>query len=950
MAPAEEADKRAALGNALLEAGRLEEALTSFQRAEELAKKLRDPLREADDDAYIGLVRVLRKEAGPAVGAFKDAYDLYARVKRTDLQARTRFFIGLAQETGGEPIDAADSYLKALPEIRTRCDTESLYLTVEHICRLDPPPTEKDPKQLLHIDERMSSESKAARDELLKLSLEDQLKNGDRFLVRARDARDLIGEGRIYLCLGLAATRLNQKGKALALQGRSLELERRAGFWRAEAATRVALADLFWDIARREEALEQYSRALLISYRLGLQAPKASVLTSIGNGFLDLHRTDAAERCFTRSLALSEQLRDLTSEERNLIDLGVVADNRGRQKESFEYFERALAMAEQADDNWGKMISLGDLADVASKSGDNAQALDLLRRAVPLARLQHTTEHEARFIGEMAEILAGSDPNAAIWLAKRSVNLFQSMRAGIANLDAATRQGFRDKVSFEYHSLVDLLARRGRIAEAEQVLRLLKDDELYQYVRGAEQTDGSGPSFRPKEAGWDADYEAQTRDLAEIERQAEALRSDPKHDESQLRALRAKLNEGQRRFDELFQRIVVEAKATEVPEKLERITDQSIAGTLATLPKGTVAIYAVPTTQALRLFYFTPGISLLRKADIKSEDLNSLIIRFRSDLTDPLRDPRPLGRKLYDLLVGPISKDLAGSHAHTLMWSLDGQLRYIPLAALYDGQSYLVEKYDLSVFNPAGREKLEREPPPSDRWRALAAGVSEAHDVKESDGTVRHFPALSGVPLELDGVKKAMPGSYLLLNDRFTIDSLMDGLDQGPNVVHIATHFHFRPGDDSQSYLLTGSGAPLRVSDTQSLTSLSFQRVSLLTLSACETGLGGADSSHADGSEVEGIAAILQRKGAEAVLATLWEVPDVGTARLMAEFYRLKRSHPDWSKAHALQTAQIEMLRGQLMGAGAITRGESNGEWHKILPKYSHPYYWAPFVLMGNWK
>ena len=126
-----------------------------------------------------------------------------------------------------------------------------------------------------------------------------------------------------------------------------------------------------------------------------------------------------------------------------------------------------------------------------------------------------------------------------------------------------------------------------------------------------------------------------------------------------------------------------------------------------------------------------------------------------------------------------------------------------------------------------------------------------------------------------------------------------------------------------------------------------------MTLSACETALGGSD-----GSEVEGISAILQKKGAEAVIATLWSVADSSTSALMAEFYRLREAHKDWTKLHALQAAQTELIRGQLAvsqgpirGSSAVnSNGAARAKWPPNFPKYSHPYYWAPFVLMGNWK
>jgi CHAT domain-containing protein len=373
---------------------------------------------------------------------------------------------------------------------------------------------------------------------------------------------------------------------------------------------------------------------------------------------------------------------------------------------------------------------------------------------------------------------------------------------------------------------------------------------------------------------------------------------------------------------------------------------------LAVLPEGTVAVYVLAAPDALRLLYFAPGTSVGRVSVIKAADLNRKVLAFREALTDPQADPRPMGKEFYDLLVKPIESLLAGSKAKRIMWSLDGELRYIPIAALYDGSAFLIEKYDLSLFTPAGGSApLEREV--KWPWRALAVGVSKAHDVTQDDGTVLHFGALSGVPAELDSVLRVLPNSSKLLDEGFTVASFKSALENHPTLVHLATHFSFVPGDESHSFLVTGDGKPFRVADAKSLSTLSLRGVSLLTLSACETALGGSD-----GSEVEGISAILQKKGAEAVIATLWSVADSSTAALMAEFYRLRESNRDWTKLHALQVAQIELLRGQLAvskgpirGSGAVnSHGAAKTSWPANLPKYAHPYYWAPFVLMGNWK
>ena len=175
--------------------------------------------------------------------------------------------------------------------------------------------------------------------------------------------------------------------------------------------------------------------------------------------------------------------------------------------------------------------------------------------------------------------------------------------------------------------------------------------------------------------------------------------------------------------------------------------------------------------------------------------------------------------------------------------------------------------------------------------------------------------------------------------------------DKNP-VVHIASHFSYQVADFNESFLLLGKGK-LSVKDLSAKSTL-FSNVDLLTLSACETAVGGAN-----GKDVEGFAYLAQSLGAKAVMATLWQVDDIGTQVLMPEFYRLHET--GLNKSESLRQAQISLLQGKIKDAPTdLKRAELFGtETAKVeLPKYvidknkpfAHPYYWSPFVLIGNWK
>ncbi|HEX8736646.1 MAG TPA: CHAT domain-containing protein, partial [Pyrinomonadaceae bacterium] len=210
-------------------------------------------------------------------------------------------------------------------------------------------------------------------------------------------------------------------------------------------------------------------------------------------------------------------------------------------------------------------------------------------------------------------------------------------------------------------------------------------------------------------------------------------------------------------------------------------------------------------------------------------------------------------------------------------------------------------------------------------------------------------------PQEKDGV---IPGIRLLDTD-FTDASFAEKLKPEKtgkvfNLIHLATHF--RIGNTSaDSGLLLGNGELLSLSSISKKSDFNFKNIDLLTLSACETGVSIGESR---GGEIESLGLLVQRKGAKAVLATLWKVADASTAMLMSEFYRLRRENPTWTKSKAMQAAQLAMISGKLNPPteGCANRAEiAGGNKQQAFAEdkcrqFAHPFYWSPFVLIGNWR
>jgi len=330
-------------------------------------------------------------------------------------------------------------------------------------------------------------------------------------------------------------------------------------------------------------------------------------------------------------------------------------------------------------------------------------------------------------------------------------------------------------------------------------------------------------------------------------------------------------------------------------------------------------------------------------------------------------DPRPRLQELYAMVAAPLEDELkametrAGAQGRvaTLLWSLDDALRYLPMAALYDGQHYLVERFNNVLFTPASYGHMADSPLLGGaRPSVLAMGLSKSYG---------GLPALPGVMPELDAVvhDPAVPESHgpmegkLLPDEQFTLAALKTELGAGKSfpVVHIASHFVVETGSGEEPYLMLGGedageakGYAWNLSDMEN-SPVAFHGTRLLTLSACST---AKDYTSRNGLEMDSLGMVAQQKDAVAVLATLWDVNDASTSRLMSDFYDRWMKHAADGKAEALRQAQLAFLSGPAAQAAVESdRGVKNAREAATARQdagYSHPFYWAPFVLIGNFQ
>ncbi|MBF2018680.1 MAG: CHAT domain-containing protein, partial [Hydrococcus sp. C42_A2020_068] len=337
--------------------------------------------------------------------------------------------------------------------------------------------------------------------------------------------------------------------------------------------------------------------------------------------------------------------------------------------------------------------------------------------------------------------------------------------------------------------------------------------------------------------------------------------------------------------------------------------------------------------------------TMLHKTSIPRAKLLETVKKFQENISDEFKvgeqEYLPYSQQLYQWIIAPIEDQLKANGIDILVFALDDGLRGLPIAALSDGQQYLVEKYALAIVPSFGLTDIGyvdvRKSP------ILAMGASEFTD---------KVP-LPAVPVELQTVIENPRRGEKFLNQDFTIANFKnENLKERFSIIHLGTHAEFQPGDRDRSYIQffdsrLSMGQLVQLSDELGWSSSKNYPVELLVLSACQTALG-------DRQAELGFAGLAVAAGVKSVLASLWNVSDLGTLGLMGQFYQEYGEFAN--KAEALRQAQLAMLKGQVRvdnGKMMLANGESiqlPPEFPKGTLELSHPYYWASFTIIGNWN
>jgi CHAT domain-containing protein/tetratricopeptide (TPR) repeat protein len=956
------------MGDAYSAVGDRERALDSYRQALPLLDAAGNRAAEATTLADIGLIYVALGDARNAMESLEKAAPLLHAAGNTAVEAVVLSNLGYIYGTLGREQKALECDRHALGLLQASGDRSGAARVLNNIGMVYDALGER--TKALDSYRQALPISRAARDRAGEAATlnnlgkaygelgqsQTALDNSRQALAIFHELADRAGEARALANIGLVYSLMGQAADALAYDRRALSLAHVAGDRVGEATTLMNIGSVYQELDDLAEAVRYFGQALPLFQALRSPPEEAVALNNLGGVYSRLGKKQKALEYYRQALQIAESGGHRSVEAGTLNNIGSVYADLGDKQKALEFYERALPLCAAAGDRSTEARVLNNIAGLCEESGDNTKALDDWQQALTAARASGDRGGEAVTLANLSSLFHDLHlPDGSILLGKQAVNVLQSIRRDNQRLPEYLRHSYAKSVGNVYRFLAGLLIEHGRLGEAEEVLDLLKDKEAAEYIRRDAVSDQLRPmNLLPFEKKALERYDQIAARVVSLGQERAALLA--KRESAPLSAaeiVRAgALDRDLAAANTVLLRYLSEEEKTTAPDshradRIEQFREaEGIQDALAKLGPGVVAIYTLVMPDKYIAMLVTSGARKVYVTPIAEADLNRNIADFRQALRNPASDPLPIAQALYRIVFPDgLRQDLDSMHAQTIMWSVDNALRYVPIAALHDGREYLVERFRNSLITPASLARLTESPAPL--WQGEGFGVSRAE---------AGFAALPSVPVELRGIfRQTAAGTapiegVIRLNRDFTRQTFENDLRGRRNrVVHIATHFDSRSGVAADSHLLLGDGTELSLADIEAQTRL-FDGVDLLTLSACNTAFKNMNQ---DGREVDTLGTIAQRLGALGVVASLWSVDDESTARLMQAMYTFWEKHPELGKSEALRRAQAEMASGALRpagGTGTDGRGARALHTDTVERDWRHPYYWAPFILIGNWK
>jgi CHAT domain-containing protein len=743
---------------------------------------------------------------------------------------------------------------------------------------------------------------------------------------------------------GEAYRGLGQYQKASTYFNKALQDAREANDFSIVTQLLDKLGAMAFELGDRERALEILREGLRLARESGDSSSLAGLLNSMGNVLTSMDRNNEALGAYTEAAALAGKSQNEELELVALINSAKAASQERLVENSEERLDLALEKIDSLSDGYGKMnglLTVGILysglelqkGTLGKGKGVNDNGSLSSRKGQRGVRVESGSGPQV-----LDEIIVVPESDFAMQAFPRTektegkslkLRAFETLQKA---KDTARELGDRRGESYALGHLGHLYEKNGQFEEALDLTRqavavsqkAMATESLYQWhwqtariLRNQGEWDSARQAYQraisvlqPIRSEVSIAYQVRTETFREGVGKIYFELAD-------LLLTRAKIVSEK----ELGPQYLIEARNTIEDFKAAELQDyfqedcvepsQTLTQTLNTASPNTAILYPILLKDRIELIANFPSGLKQYTSGVSDNDVTQVARRFRLELQE-LTNQRfqASSKQLYDWLIKPLEEDLAKENIQTLVFVPDGALRAIPIAALHDGERFLIEKYALATT--PGVTLTDPKPLNRASMNILSLGITES---------VQGFPALPYVGKEMKSLQGMYKGKQLL-NEDFVVKSMRQQLkDEDYNIVHIASHGLVESNVENTFVLAYDEKITMnRLAELVGLFRFRKSPLELLTLSACETAAG-------DDRAALGLAGVAVKAGARSALATLWFIDDAVTSDLIGEFYQ-QLNNPKISKAQALQAAQRKILE---------------------YPEYRHPNFWSPFLLINNW-
>ena len=800
-----------------------------------------------------------------------------------------------------------------------------------------------------------------------------------RFGIDTRE-KDVYGEAVSLNNIGEIYRRQGQYSKSLETYQQSLEIFRNlirsltvaqatitpfqdiATMRQGEASVLHNFGSVYYDLGQYDKALNFYNQSLDISKALDNKEAQGRSLNNIGLTYEAQKQYARALEIYQQALIARREAEDLPGEASTLNNIGLAHTKMNQPRQGVEPIQQALVIFQKLEDRASEANTLDSLGTLYTALGQYDQSWSSYQHALRLVKEVNLPPLERTIFTNIGNLLAkNQQPELAIVFYKQSVNLTETIRGELRSLPKEQQESYTQTVIGTYRNLADLLIQQGRLPEAHAVLELLKLQELREFTRSADikptGIDSPGISLAKIEETALNQILKQFTTLGKFGQEIDKCEVKQCPELKQIKDQRTALNmELDRELAKI--RVALANHYATQPSTLNPGKLNEEASRIVNAQPGTVLIYPLVLKDKIQFLLAVKagngGVTFRPfETKVTAEQLFNTIKTFRDQLGETtiagtpkadLATVQATSQQLYTWLIKPLEPELKGMKH--LVFAPDLTTRYVPLAALYDGNQYLIQRFALSTITAASETDTEaRVPRPTgDQPLLLAMGAS----------TFQNLNPLTNVPAELDAITKTKepkdtqgiyPGSEFL-NTSFDYETLQTSLEKGTyRILHLATHGAIVKGRPENSYLVPGRGQNLTTELIDQLRNSGLRNIHLVVLSACETAVGDRAS---DGMEIPGISYYFLKNKVKSVMASLWNVNDASTALIMQQFYI--HIGNGMTKAEALQQVQRDLINGKFTANDAPTRSDIlvTSTRTPRPANFSHPYYWAPFILIGN--